>query len=77
MNRSRQSVPETPAQWRHVNIVEDFGDYRLTTGITDSLIGRQTCAAAKIPKAQELTLPEALEFGAKLETWLGLQEKRK
>lgn len=76
-NRSRNADTKTPAHWQHVNIVEDFDDYKLTSGIFDSFIGELTCKAAKIPKAEGLTLQEALEYGGRLEAWLSKQEKKK
>ena len=74
-NRSRNADAQTPSDWRHVNLVEDFDGWRLTVGLTDSFVGFQTCAAAKIPKASELTFAEAIDYGMKLERWLQSQEK--
>lgn len=76
-HRSRNANAQTPAHWQHVNLIDDFGDYRLTTGIFDSLIGELTCKAVGIPRAQGLTLFEALEYGEKLEKWLQRQDKKK
>lgn len=77
MIRSRNAESVTPTDWHHVNIVEDFDGYKLTVGLFDSFVGFQTCASAKITKASELTVLEALEFGKRLELWLRDQEKKK
>jgi hypothetical protein len=77
MPHSRNAESVTPSDWRHVNIVEEFDGYKLTVGVTDSFVGFQTCAAAKIAKASELTVLEVLEFGKRLELWLRDQEKKK
>lgn len=76
-NRSRNAIPETPEDWRQCQILNDGFKFKLTVGIFDSLAGFQTCDAAGIESAENLTIFQALASGAKLEAWLQRQEKVK
>lgn len=81
--RSKQAISQTPAGWKHVNIIEQppggrsVITFKLTTGVFDSLIGWQTCKAAGIEKSDGLKFSEALTAGAILEKWLEKQNPQK
>lgn len=75
---SRNALPQTPDSWQQVNLCampnEAAGTYALSVGIFDSYVGMESCKAAGIPRAWNLTLQEALDYGKRLDAWLTTQE---